>query len=217
MGNYPTPFPFTGVIDEVRIYHAALSAEQIAARHSKPVTEFKTDALMLSFSFNKGQARDFSEHKNHGTIAGTTAVKGQIEQGLKFSGKTKKGGGRQNQFAGSLVQRHWNRDVPLIVQAIAIADQTLFVAGPPDVLDEEAAFERLRAGDPQIQKALDRQNDSVNGKRGGMLLAVSIGDGKTLAEITLDSLPVWDGMAIAGGRLYIAGTNGEVVCLAPEK
>ena len=104
-----------------------------------------------------------------------------------------------------------------MVQAIALADNTLFVAGPPDVLDEEAAFERLRVGDPRIQKALSEQNASLNGEHGCVLLAVSISDGKTLQETKLESLPVWDGLAVANGRLYVANTDGEVVCLTPEE
>jgi len=117
----------------------------------------------------------------------------------------------------SLVVRHWNRDVPLIAQGIAIADKTLFVMGPPDVLDEEAAFERLRAGDPRIQEALTQQDASFNGQRGAKLIAVSVADGKTLSELSLDALPVWDGLAAANGRLYVANINGEVVCLSPAK
>ena len=38
---------------------------------------------------------------------------------------------------------------------------------------------------------------------------------KQLAEYKLDTPPVWDGMAIADGKLYIAGMDGSVVCMQP--
>jgi len=41
-------------------------------------------------------------------------------------------------------------------------------------------------------------------------------DGEKLAECRLDAPPVFDGMASAGGRLYLALQNGRVVCMAPK-
>ena len=44
--------------------------------------------------------------------------------------------------------------------------------------------------------------------------AVSAADGKKLAEQKLDSPPVFDGLIAAGGRLYLATTDGRVLCFA---
>jgi len=33
----------------------------------------------------------------------------------------------------------------------------------------------------------------------------------------LDSIPVWDGMAVAQGRLFIATKDGKVTCFGPAK
>ena len=44
------------------------------------------------------------------------------------------------------------------------------------------------------------------------LLAVSTSDGKKLAEYRLDAPPVFDGLAAAGGQLYLATIDGKVVC-----
>ena len=63
------------------------------------------------------------------------------------------------------------------------------------------------------KKALAEQDASLKGKRGSMLHVVSIADPAKLAEHKLDALPVWDGMAAANGRLYIASTDGSVLCL----
>jgi hypothetical protein len=45
------------------------------------------------------------------------------------------------------------------------------------------------------------------------LCAVSAADGKTLAQYHLDSLPVFDGLAAAQGRLYLTLQDGRLLCL----
>ena len=46
-----------------------------------------------------------------------------------------------------------------------------------------------------------------------MVLTNVVTDGKTLATHKLASLPVFDGMAAAGGRLYVSTTDGRLRCL----
>lgn len=50
------------------------------------------------------------------------------------------------------------------------------------------------------------------GSEGG-LLVLSAKDGTVAARAELDK-PVWDGMAAAGGRLFVSTQDGDVVCLA---
>jgi hypothetical protein len=97
---------------------------------------------------------------------------------------------------------------------MALAGDTLFVAGPRDIQDEEESFKRLAQSDPEIAKLLQQQDDCLEGKQGSMLLAVSARDGQTLQEIPLSHLPVWDGMAVAGNRLFVATADGAVNCLS---
>ena len=87
--------------------------------------------------------------------------------------------------------------MPVRVTAVVLANDTLFAAGPPDVVpndDPYAAFE---------------------GRKGARLLAFSTADGKKLAEYDLKNEPVFDGMAAAGGRLYITTASGDVLCFCP--
>jgi hypothetical protein len=93
-----------------------------------------------------------------------------------------------------------------------LADRTLFIAGPPDVVDEEEAFFAL--DDAAVMEKLAKQNAMLEGKGGALMWAVSASDGKKLAEYKLASLPVWDGMAAAGGKLYMTTMNGEVLSFA---
>jgi len=105
----------------------------------------------------------------------------------------------------------WSQEKPpLLVRAMVLAGKTLFVAGPQDVADELKAF--YKPDDAENRSALAKQDSVLEGRQGAVLYAVSASDGEKLAEYKLDSLPVWDGMAAANGRLYLATKNGKVLC-----
>ena len=107
----------------------------------------------------------------------------------------------------------WKVDRPDIqVRAMVLADKTLFIAGPPDIVDEEKAFFAL--SDTEVLAQLAEQSALLEGKEGALLWAVSARDGKKLGELKLDSLPVWDGMIASGGKLFLTTMNGEVACLS---
>jgi hypothetical protein len=89
----------------------------------------------------------------------------------------------------------WQEFYPVRVRAMVVAGETLFAAGPPDVLDPEDPFAALE----------DR--------KGASLLAISASDGKKLSEIKLDYPPVFDGLIAAEGRLFASLTDGSVVSL----
>ena len=89
--------------------------------------------------------------------------------------------------------------MPVLVRALTLAKNTLFLAGPPDVFssDEPAA--------------------ALEGKKGGLLCVLSAGDGNELAQYNIDSPPVFDGMAAANGRLYMAMMDGSVLCMGEDR
>ena len=89
----------------------------------------------------------------------------------------------------------WSVTIPVRVRAMVLADKTLFIAGPPDVLDPK---------DPL---------GTFEGRKGSELWAVSTTDGKRLGQLSLPSEPVFDGMVAAGGRLFLSTTDGKVLCL----
>ena len=95
---------------------------------------------------------------------------------------------------------------------MVLADKTLFIAGPPDIIDEEQVFNRPDA--TGVQARLHEQTDVLEGQRGAVLHVVSASDGKKITEYKLDTIPVWDGMAAANGRLYLATKDGRVQCFA---
>jgi hypothetical protein len=105
----------------------------------------------------------------------------------------------------------WTEDLPLHAGAMVLAGKTLFIAGPADLVNEEDAIER--AGSSQVESLLAEQGEVWKGRRGALLWAVSSDDGTKLAEQKLDAVPRWDGMAAAGGRLYVALEDGSVLCM----
>lgn len=109
---------------------------------------------------------------------------------------------------------NWAQDSPIHARAMVLAGRTLFIAGPPDIVDEERAFDNHGAA--TVRANLAEQAAALAGKKGALLLAVSAADGKQLAEYSLESLPVWDGMAAAGGRLYLVTEDGTVRCFAGQ-
>jgi len=205
VGDYDGPMAFAGLIDGVRIYHQALSAEAVAQHAAgEPVAEPRP---VLALSFDDGKAQDGSGNANHGTVDGAAAAQGKVGGALKFTG-----GGGAARVRGMAYGFHWSQDVPLFARAMVLAADTLFIAGPPDPVDETRLFRRL--SDPDAQQQLADYAAALAGQKGGLLRAVSARDGATLAESTLDTPPVFDGMAAAAGRLFIATTGGRVLCLA---
>ncbi len=93
------------------------------------------------------------------------------------------------------IECRWSERVGLQARAMVLAPQTLFVAGPPDEIGPDDAPAAIGHG------------------KGGLLCAFSTSDGKRLVEYELESQPVFDGMAAAGGRLYIALKGGRLICM----
>jgi len=88
----------------------------------------------------------------------------------------------------------WQVKVPVRARAMVLADKTLFLAGPPDVVKED---------DPLA---------AYEGRAGGMLQVVTASDGSGVAEYALESPPVFDGMIAVDGRLYLCMKDGSVRC-----
>ena len=50
-------------------------------------------------------------------------------------------------------------------------------------------------------------------RKGSVLWVLSKEDGKKLAEYKLETLPVWNGVAAADGKIFISLKNGTPLCL----
>jgi len=108
----------------------------------------------------------------------------------------------------------WTGTLPILVRAMVLAGKTLAVAGPPDVVDEEDAYQHIT--DPAIRMKLLSQEESLAGRHGGRLYLLSADDGSVLSQCDLQSPPQFDGLAAAGRRLYLTTLDGSVVCFAGQ-
>jgi outer membrane protein assembly factor BamB len=142
-----------------------------------------------------------------------------LDGGKKPAPRRKPGQKKKKFSAGSMppqtIATKWKtQDVPLLARAMVLAGGKLFLAGPPDILDEN---ETLKAFDAdKTQQLLAKQAAALEGAQGSVLWAVSAKDGEKLAEHKLDFLPVFDGMIAAGERLSCCTTDGRVICLGAK-
>ena len=79
--------------------------------------------------------------------------------------------------------------------------------------------DRLKAGNHlvlgvwPIEVPENDPHAAYEGRRGGAVWIVSAEDGTKVTEVPLKHPVVWDGMAAAAGRLYLATVDGKLVCL----
>jgi len=106
---------------------------------------------------------------------------------------------------------NWTAELPFYVRAMAKADGKLIVCGPERLVNEKDAVRRH--GEDGVLQQLKLQDAILGGQKGSHLWVVSAKDGKALEKHTLDGLPVWDGMAVAGGQVFVSTSSGAVVCM----
>ncbi|WP_197231242.1 outer membrane protein assembly factor BamB family protein [Novipirellula artificiosorum] len=210
VGDYKGVSPFTGVIDEVRLYFDEASEEQITRRFNEG-NEISPDAV-LAISFDDGTARDYSIHRNNGTLEAGKLVDGQFGKAIMLVAPKNAGNAAGQSSSPSLVDPKWTQDVPIYVRGMVLAGNNLFIVGPPDMIDEEATFQGLTEHDAETKKLLDQQDAALEGSEGASLLAVNIDTGELKQEVKIDSLPTWDGLAGANGQLYLSTLDGSVIC-----
>lgn len=208
VGNYTTT-QFVGIIDELRLYFHGATADQISRRY-KEGSEIAADAV-LAVSFDDGTARDHSTARHNGTVENAKLVDGKYGKALQFrAGRT--GKKPAPQVSNSLVDPKWTEDVPVYVRGMVLAGKYLFVVGPPDIINEEDTFKQLSESDPLVQDLLAKQDRVLLGDQGSRMLAVNIDTGEMESEIQLEELPTWDGLAGAGGELFLSTLDGAVIC-----
>jgi outer membrane protein assembly factor BamB len=212
VANYVSPNGFTGVIDEVSILHGSFSAKDLDARFDDPDLKWDVaDKPVIALSFTEGKAKAGNGIRT--IIVGAKSAAGKVGKGMSFTGKVK--GATRN--SGSFVEPNWTSDIPLFVRAMVKSGDSLFLLGPPDIMDESKTFQRIKERDPTVQKLLSDQDAALHGKQGGILRVVSAKTGKTTIDIKVNALPTWDGMAAANNRLFFSTTDGRVVCFGKAK
>jgi hypothetical protein len=95
-GNPRGPDIFDGVVDDVRIFGRARTADEIRADLRDPLRPagggvVAADGLVAAYDFDDDlgdRVADVSGHGHHGAISGAVLVHGKFGTGLRFSGRT---------------------------------------------------------------------------------------------------------------------------------
>ena len=93
----------------------------------------------------------------------------------------------------------WSVDLAMRPRAMVRAGDRLVLGGVPNVIDPN---------DPYA---------AYEGRKGGLVRIMSAGDGGTSGQYQLPSPPVWDGMAVAAGRLYLSTSDGSVLSMGKNQ
>jgi hypothetical protein len=101
--------------------------------------------------------------------------------------------------------------IPILVRSMVLSDKFLFIAGPPDLVDEVKGFGHFE--EPEYQTLLEEQESALEGEAGSIMWVVSATDGKKMNEFKLESTPVFDGMIAANNKIFIAMMDGRIICL----
>ena len=101
-------------------------------------------------------------------------------------------------------------DLPIQARAMVLTKEALFIAGPPDVIDEVDLWHR--PDNAALQQKLVEQTEAWRGRRGGTLWVISTEDGRRLASVELEAPPVFDGMIAADNKLFLSLMNGRIAC-----
>ena len=204
VAEYTSQIAFKGTVDDIKVFHRPLSDSEIKTLAAGTKNAFNKDELVLWYTFDKGNAADRSGNKNMGKIEGAVAVEGKFSKAIKFTGQT-------GAVAGFQVDHDWTQDLRMFPRAMVLAGDTLFLAGPEDIVDEPQAFRQI--SETEVKDRLKEQAKALAGEKGAFLLAVSTVDGTEISQSKLESTPVFDGMAAAEGRLYLSTVGGDLLCI----
>ncbi|MCY3020446.1 MAG: PQQ-binding-like beta-propeller repeat protein [Planctomycetota bacterium] len=161
------------------------------------------------------------DHSQGGIMDGSWTMVGNRRSGNSFAVGKPADNKKKDQTAADLMA--WNESV-LVSNKFAMsrrrADATVGnvkqsdfswkPAPPPDVQIEAIAV----AANAVVFAG--RTKDTATNKYAGLLWMVSAADGKTLVEIPLEAPPTYDGLAVAGEKVYVSLQNGTVLCFGKQ-
>jgi outer membrane protein assembly factor BamB len=125
-----------------------------------------------------------------------TTIYGYGRNTVHWSNQLEDGNYRVFAVAKAEGARRWTRTVPIQARALLLAGDRLFLAG----LSCEGTEQSGIFAEPK-------------GERPARLIALSVSTGEVQDQCPLEAGPVFDGLAVGAGRLYVALETGEVACL----
>ena len=130
-----------------------------------------------------------------------------------------KHGGSNQVKQKNFVTRNWAGEISIQLRAMAGAGKNLIIAGPPNELVEPDVA-RPQVGtiinDPEWMKKINAQQKAEDGELGGKIIVINPASGERVKSVDLDSPPVFDGMIVANGCVYLSALDGTVRCFGGE-
>lgn len=151
--------------------------------------------------YQPGRTEWFDPRTNGYTLfAGTLGSSGEdpadarkpAARQVRLGRKPKARAGEESKIAPST--KLWTSSIPLTGKAITLAGNVLFVAGTP---------------------SFSRTTTWRKPTRAEWAASASTGDKR--AQYKLDAPPAWDGLAAAGGILFLSLADGRVMCMGPQR
>ncbi|GAB6165588.1 hypothetical protein JCM19992_15880 [Thermostilla marina] len=209
VGDYTGASPFDGVIDEVRIYHEALSPADVAS-HASGDSAAPIDSAVLALSFDDGKVQDASPAKNACDAADPQFAEGKFGEALVFSGG-------EEAVPGYRVPHEWIADLPFFARAMVLTGDALYVAGPVDLINEEELYKEVSDPSRPVPATLREQEAAFEGRKASYLGAVSPQTGELLGQWELPATPTFDGMIATDGCLWLSTQQGTLLCIKPKR
>jgi hypothetical protein len=135
--------------------------------------------------------------------------------------------GRYSRMIGKYIEKgvklHWSDDIPILVKAMTVAHDKLIVSGPAFSLNPSAFLVDESTDDILLGTALSNRSAAsevitkadkgLKGEIPPRLMIYDKNSGEQRFSMELESIPVFDGMIAASGKLYIGLEDGTVVCM----
>jgi len=119
---------------------------------------------------------------------------GYLVQAMRHTTKKPSEKDKRRGTSGTKPSPSWKRVIPFRAEALALTGDHFCLAGLPDTADK---------ADPW---------GAFDNRQGGILEICTKKDGSVAHSFKLKSAPVYDGMAIADGRVILSLRDGTVVC-----
>jgi hypothetical protein len=189
--RYDIPTGLAGVRGDILVVDGNRFIE---VRGYRPARQTPFDPRVSGYALYCGIAGETDTDSPAALLSNAQANAKSKRAGLMTKAVRRKTNALRLASAATQSKKIWQSPIPLTGKAMAMSENVVFVAGTPVVFPE---------GD--IARAYE-------GRMGGLLWLADAATGEKLAEYPLPAPPAWDSLAVAGGSVYIALTDGRLLC-----
>ena len=205
--------------DELNVMHSRTEDQQGEGAHIISGTGYLDDSWWhrTYWTYGKNYTSGWSGYYQAGKKAPSGRTLSFDEKGLYGFGRMTEYYKWSTIYEYYLYQRGydnseaWGVKIPILVRAMLLSQDKLYIMGPEEVLKQATDSKNLHLID--TKKLAVEQDEAFRGKRGSMLLEIDRTNGEMLAGYNLHTTPIFDGIASAQGRMLISMSDGSLLCL----